>query len=103
MLAQVRALQGSGWQRDAQHFAAYAEAIGKLAEAQLEGVQGGYLAPRDLSSVRMLLRATLKQVKGCAELATLLHRHLRSLTSVESGTPSDNCCSDTFVAACAGG
>lgn len=59
---QVRALQGTGWQKDTEHFGAYAAAVGRLAEAQLAGVRRGDLAPRDLSSVRMLLRGTLKQV-----------------------------------------
>ena len=59
---QVRALQGSGWQRDGVHFELYGKAVSRLAEAQLEGVKRGDLVPQDLSSVRMLLRGMLKQV-----------------------------------------
>ena len=60
---QVRALQGSGGQKDPGHFEVYGKAGGCLAEAQLQGVERGDLAPQDLSSVRMLLKSMLKQVK----------------------------------------
>jgi hypothetical protein len=59
---QVRALQGSGWQKSSELFENYGAAVAGYGELQLEGVQRGDLQPRDLSSVRMLLRGTLKQV-----------------------------------------
>ena len=62
MAMQVRALQGTGWQKSAEHFGAFAAVVGQLAEVQLAGVRRRDMAPRDLSSVRMLLRGTLKQV-----------------------------------------
>ena len=58
---QVRGLQSSGWQKDAEHFQAYGKAIDKYAESQMQGVSTGELSKRDLSSVRMLLRGLLKQ------------------------------------------
>ncbi len=64
MLLQVRALQGSGWQKSEEHFRAYAGAVTKYARWQLEGVRRGDLKPKELSSVRMLLRGTLKQVSN---------------------------------------
>lgn len=62
MLVQVRALQGTGWQKDEEQFKVYAGAVTKYARWQLEGVRREDLQPRELSSVRMLLRGTLKQV-----------------------------------------
>lgn len=62
MLLQVRALQGSGWQKGEEHFRAYAGTVIKYSRWQLEGVRRGDLQPKELSSVRMLLRGTLKQV-----------------------------------------
>ena len=59
----MRALQGSGWQKSEQHFRAYAGAVTKYASWQLEGVRRGDLQPRELSSVRLLLRGTIKQVR----------------------------------------
>ncbi len=58
---QVRSLQSSGWQKDAEQFQAYGKAIDKYAESQMQGVSTGELSKRDLFSVRMLLRGFLKQ------------------------------------------
>ncbi|BDA46600.1 Tetratricopeptide repeat protein 27 [Coccomyxa sp. Obi] len=62
-LKQVRALQGSGWQKGEEPFRAYAGAVTKYARWQLEGVRRGDLQLKELSSVRMLLRGTLKQAE----------------------------------------
>ena len=59
--AQVRGLQSSGWQKDAQQFQAYGSAAAKYATAQMDGVSRNELSKRDLSPVRMLLRGLLKQ------------------------------------------
>lgn len=64
----MRALQGSGWQKSEQHFRAYVGAVTKYASWQLEGVRRGVLQPRELSSVRLLLRGTIKQVTGSVML-----------------------------------
>ena len=58
----MRALQGSGWQKSEGHFSAYSGAVTKYARWQLEGVRRGDLQPREISSVRMLLCGTIKQV-----------------------------------------
>ena len=58
----MRALQGSGWQKDAQQFQAYGAAIKKYAEAQMQGVSKGELPAKELSPLRLLLRGVLKQV-----------------------------------------
>ena len=67
----MRALQGSGWQKREQQFRAYEGAVTKYASGQLEGVRRGVLQPRELSSVRMLLRGTIKQVTGSMVLLIL--------------------------------
>ena len=58
---QVRSLQGSGWQKEAQQFQAYGGAVQKYATSQLQGVSRDELSRRDLAPVRMLLRGFLKQ------------------------------------------
>lgn len=63
-MLQVRALQGLGWQRSEEEFAAFSGAVTKYARWQLEGVRRGDLQPRELSSARMLLRGTIKQVSN---------------------------------------
>ena len=60
---QVRGLQSSGWQKDAQQFQAYGEVVAKYVTAQMEGVLSSELSKRDLSAVRMLLRGLLKQAE----------------------------------------
>ena len=54
-------MQSGGWQKDAQQFQVYGEAVAKYATAQMEGVSRSELSKRDLSAVRMLLRGLLKQ------------------------------------------
>lgn len=61
MHVQVRGLQSGGWQKDAQQFQAYGEAVAKYATAQTDGVSRSELSKRDLSAVRMLVRGLLKQ------------------------------------------
>ncbi|CAL5228170.1 g11251 [Coccomyxa viridis] len=61
LLKQVRGLQSGGWQKDAQQFQAYGEAVAKYATAQTDGVSRSELSKRDLSAVRMLVRGLLKQ------------------------------------------
>lgn len=63
----MRGLQGSGWQKDAQRFQAYGMAIGKYAEAQIQGVSKSELPARELSPLRLLLRGVLKQVSNLSQ------------------------------------
>ena len=60
-IMQVRGFQSSGWQKDAQQFQAYGQAVVKYATAQMQGVSCSELTRRELSPVRMLLRGLLKQ------------------------------------------
>lgn len=70
-LKQVRAYQGSSWQRNEEKFEQFVKASIQLCKAYMDVVQLGSDGKRELSAAQMHLRNTLKLVGSspCYELA----------------------------------
>ena len=83
-MKQIRGLQGTGWQKDSQAFQTYAEASLQLCQMHVELVQKGQGTVRDLASVRMHLRTTLKQAAELQSEDGMFEQMQGLLTSVEN-------------------